>query len=117
MAYYEIKGVNDPENKTVLEEKHVPYIQAPDKVKKGEYFQVNIKMGKEVDHPMEPGHFIQYVDLYANYYYLGRVNFTPDTKAEATMTIKLDESCTLRAYEFCNLHGMWESSREIIVEE
>src|SRR5690554_5467744 len=116
MAYYEIKGVNDPENKTVLEEKHVPYIQAPDKVKKGEYFQVNIKMGKEVDHPMEPGHFIQYVDLFADYYHLGRVSFTPEVKAEATLTIKLEESCILRAFELCNLHGQWKAAHKITVE-
>ena len=117
MSKYVLQTAKDPANMTPHEEKHVPYIEAPDKVKKGEYFQVTVRMGKGIDQPMEPGHFIQYVDLYANYYYLGRVNFTPDTKAEATMTIKLDESCTLRAYEFCNLHGMWESSREIIVEE
>lgn len=117
MAYYDVKGVSDPEMKTALEEKHVPYIQAPDKVKKGEHFQVIIKMGKEIDHPMEPGHFIQYVDLYADYYHLGRVNFTPETKAEATLTIKLEESCKLRAFELCNLHGQWEAAHQITVEE
>lgn len=117
MAYYEVKTVSKPENKTVLEQKHIPYIQAPDRVKRGEYFQVSIKMGKEIDHPMEPGHFIQYVDLYADYYHLGRVNYTPEAKAEVVLTIKLEESCTLRAFEFCNLHGQWEGSLEILVEE
>jgi superoxide reductase len=116
MAYYDIKSVSDPNNKTALEKKHVPYIQAPEKVKKGEYFQVTVKMGEEIDHPMEPGHFIQYVDLYANYYHLGRVSFTPESKAEATLTIKLEESCTMRAYILCNLHGQWEASKEITVE-
>ncbi len=113
---YEIKSVKNPEDKTVLEQKHVPFIQAPDKVKKGEYFEVKINMGKEIDHPMEPGHFIEYVDLYANYYQLGRTTFTPEAKAETTFVVKLEESCTLRAFTFCNLHGQWEAKKEITVE-
>ncbi|MFP4661724.1 MAG: class II SORL domain-containing protein [Halanaerobiales bacterium] len=117
MAYYELKSVSNPEDKTTLEKKHVPFIQAPDKVKKGEYFQISIKMGEEIDHPMEPEHFIQYVDLYADYYHLSRVSFTPESKAEATLTIKLKESCTLRAFELCNIHGQWEAAKEITVEE
>ncbi len=116
MAYYDIKKVSDPNNKTALEKKHVPYIMAPETVKMGEYFQVTVKVGEEIEHPMEPGHFIQYVDLYANYYHLGRVSFTPDSKAETTITIKLEESCTLRAYTLCNLHGQWEAARDITVE-
>ncbi len=116
MAYYDIKSVTNPTDKTLLEKKHVPSIKAPDRVKKGEFFQVTINMGEEIDHPMEPGHFIQYVDLYANYYHLGRVSFTPESKSEATLTIKLEESCTLRAYELCNLHGQWEAAKEIVVD-
>ncbi|MCG8513761.1 MAG: desulfoferrodoxin [Halanaerobiales bacterium] len=117
MAYYDIKSFSNPQEKTPLEKKHVPFIQAPTRVKKGEYFDVAIRMGEELDHPMEVGHFIQYVDLYANYYHLGRVGFTPDCKAEATMKVKLEECCTLRAYTLCNLHGQWESAHEITVEE
>lgn len=116
MAYYDIKSVSNPDDKTALEKKHVPFIEAPEKVKKGEYFDIKISMGKEIDHPMEPGHFIQYVDLYANYYHLSRVSFTPENKAEAILKVKLEESCTLRAYTLCNLHGQWEAAKEITVE-
>lgn len=116
MAYYDVKKTSNPADKTPLEKKHVPYIQAPDKVKKGEYFNVKITMGEDIDHPMVADHFIQYVDLYANYYHLGRVNFTPECKAEATLTIKLEESCTLHAFELCNIHGQWEGAKEITVE-
>lgn len=116
MAYYDLKKVSNPEDKTVLEKKHVPIIEAPEKVKKGEFFEVKIKMG-EIEHPVEPGHFVQYVDLYANYYHVARANFTPETKPEVTFTIRLEESCTLRAYELCNLHGQWEAAKEIIVED
>ncbi|MGM0502084.1 MAG: class II SORL domain-containing protein [Bacillota bacterium] len=113
MSYYDIKSSDNPEN--ALEKKHVPLIDAPDTVKKGEPFEVTIKMG-EIDHPAEKDHFIQYVELYANYYQLGRVNFTPEMRPEVTFKVKLEESCTLRAYEFCNLHGQWETAKEITVE-
>ncbi|PRX29480.1 superoxide reductase [Orenia metallireducens] len=115
MQYYEVKQADDPNNKTELEKKHIPVIQAPDKVKKDEYFDITIKMG-EIDHPVEPGHFIQYVDLYANYYHLGRANFTPEMKPEVTFKVKLKESCTIRGYELCNLHGQWQGNKEITVE-
>ena len=116
MSKYDLKTVQDPNDKTVLEQKHVPHIQAPDKVKKGELFEVKVTMGKEIDHPMEEGHFIQYVALHADYYQLARANFTPNCKAEVTFSVKLEESCTLRAFEFCNLHGQWEAEKEITVE-
>lgn len=116
MSKYKIQTLVNHDDKTALEKKHVPQITAPDKVKKGELFEVTVQMGKEIDHPMEEGHFIQYVELYANYFQIARVDFSPEVKAEATLQIKLDESCTLRAFESCNLHGQWEASKEITVE-
>lgn len=117
MAKYEVKSIENPDELTTLEKKHIPVIDAPDKVKKGEFFEVTLKMGPEIEHPVEPGHFIQYVDLYANYYHLGRAHFTPEMKPEVTFRIKLEESCTLRAYELCNLHGQWEAAKDIEVVE
>lgn len=118
MSKYDLKKLENEkaEDKTALEKKHVPYIQAPDKVKKGEYFDVTLTMGKEIEHPMGPDHYIQYVELYADYYQLARVDFTPEAKAEVTLTIKLEESCTLRSFIFCNLHDQWEAEKEITVE-
>jgi superoxide reductase len=118
MGYYDLKKLeNTGEDKTALEKKHVPYIQCPDKVEKGEYFEVKVTFGKEITHPMGTDHSIQYFDLYANYASLARVDFTPDMKAEATLTVKLEESCDLNVYAFCNLHGHWEGSKSIEVVE
>ncbi|WP_027340642.1 class II SORL domain-containing protein [Halonatronum saccharophilum] len=114
MKYYEVKNVANEKEKSELEKKHIPIIEAPDKVNKDEFFEVKLKIGK-IDHPVDKDHFIQYVDLYAEFYHLGRANFTPEAKAEATFKIKLKESCTLRAYELCNLHGQWESAKKIEV--
>ena len=118
MGYYDLKKLeNTGEDKTALEKKHVPYIQCPDEVKKGEYFEVKVTFGKEITHPMGTDHYIQYFDLYANYASLARVDFTPDMKAEATLTLKLEESCDLNVYAFCNLHGHWAGSKSIEVVE
>jgi len=55
MSKYEIKTLVNHDDKTALEKKHVPHIIAPDKVKKGELFEVTVQMGNEIDHPMEEG--------------------------------------------------------------
>lgn len=118
MGYYDLNKLeNTGDDKTALEKKHVPYIQAPDQVKKGEPFEVTVTFGKEIDHPMEPGHYIQYFDLYAEYASLARVTFTPHMKAEATLQVKLEESAKLRVYAFCNLHDHWEGYVEVEVVE
>lgn len=116
MSKYKLKTVDNPNDKTVLEKKHVPFITAPETVNKGEVFEVTVKMGKEIDHPMEDGHFIEYFDLYADQIKLASVTFTPECEAEATLKIKLDQSVKLKVYEFCNLHGQWMNEKEIKVK-
>ncbi len=116
MSKYDVKTLNDPNDKTVLEKKHVPFITAPDSVEKGEVFEVTVKMGKEIDHPMEEGHFIEFFDVYAGDMKVANVTFTPECEAEATLKLKLDESVTLTVEEYCNLHGYWKNEKEIVVK-
>ncbi len=116
MSKYDVKTLNDPNDKTVLEKKHVPFITAPDSVEKGEVFEVTVKMGKEIDHPMEEGHFIEFFDVYAGDMKVANVTFTPECEAEATLKLKLDESVTLTVEEYCNLHGYWKNEKEIEVK-
>jgi superoxide reductase len=113
-------GVNtakDPKNMTDLEKKHVPVISAPARVKKGEKFEVTIEVGKLMAHPNEPGHYIDFIELYADHTYLARVDFTArNTWPTAKLTLSLDHiHKKLRAYEHCNLHGVWEGDCEIEV--
>ena len=61
-------GVNtaaDIENATDLEKKHIPVISAPHKVKKAEKFEVTVEVGKLLEHPNEPDHHIEFIELYA----------------------------------------------------
>ena len=117
-------GVNvaessDPEQMSGLEKKHVPVISAPKTVKKGECFEVTVEVGKHKDHPNEPGHYINFIELYADHTYLGRMHFTHGvTCPVATFCVQLDHiHKKLRAFEQCNLHGVWESDFELTVQE
>ena len=45
-------------------EKHVPLIEAPEKVKKGEFFKVTATVGKEIAHPNKTEHHIRWIEIY-----------------------------------------------------
>ena len=113
-------GVNmaaDPKKMTDLEKKHVPVISAPDSVKQGECFCVTIEVGKLLAHPNERGHYIHFVELYADETYLGRADFTPVTTCPCVQfCVQLDHIHEqLRAFAFCNLHGVWEGDKALKV--
>jgi superoxide reductase len=116
-------------------EKHVPVIEAPDKVKKGEFFEVKVSLGKEIAHPNTTEHHIRWIMIYfkpegANFpYQIGKAEFTthgestegPDTSTiythhAATLSFKTDKPGTIYASSYCNIHGLWQSSKEIAVE-
>lgn len=116
-------GVNvpknaDPAEMSDLEKKHVPVITAPSAVSKGECFEVIVEVGKHMDHPSEPGHFINFVDLYADHTYLGRQHFVHTAVCPvAKFQIKLDHvHKQLRAFEWCNLHGTWEGTLPVTMQ-
>jgi superoxide reductase len=106
----------DPANMTDMMRKHTPVMDAPDKVKAAEPFAVVVKVGgiDGVGHPNLLGHWINWVDLYAEDRLLGRVEFAPVvSQPEATLHIALEESSTLRAVGYCNMHGAWESTKAV----
>ncbi|MEM5947593.1 class II SORL domain-containing protein [Spirochaetia bacterium 38H-sp] len=112
-------------------EKHVPVIELPSDIKKGEPFIVTVTVGKEIAHPNTPGHFIQWIKLYfkgqdSNFPVdLGLAEFNAHgaaagdaqgpalTEPEAIFKVKLDEPGTIVAESYCNIHGLWESSVEV----
>jgi superoxide reductase len=115
-------GINKPKdvsNMTELEKKHIPVIECPDKVKAGEPFQIKINVG-EILHVMEEGHHIQWLEVKSGENLYARVNLTPVfTKPEVTLTLVKGEkhsSRTLRVIERCNLHGLWEATKDITIE-
>ncbi len=110
-------STDDPEDMNALEKKHTVIIDAPDSVEENEPFEVEVRVGEYKEHPNEPGHFIEWMELYSGDTFLARLSLTPE-KSDYVMktTVKLDHSHPLRAKAKCNLHGVWESSKEIRLE-
>ncbi len=115
-------------------EKHVPVIDGPDKVKKGESFKITVNVGKEIPHPNKAEHHISWIEIYfqpqgEKYpYQISRAEFLahgasvngPDTSTvythpEVSVTFKTDKPGMIYASSYCNIHGLWQSSRELIV--
>ena len=81
-------------------EKHVPHIE---EVEDG-YI---VRVGKEIDHPMTDGHWIQFVELIIDGEMIQRVHLSPVAKPE--VYIKTFKGLEVEAREYCNLHGLWSS--------
>jgi superoxide reductase len=106
-------------------EKHVPVIDCPDEVNAGEVFEVKVELGKEIPHPNTVEHHIRWISLYYQpegdkfVYGVGRFEFnahgegTAFTSPSGTAWLKVDKPGTLHALAFCNIHGLWESSKAI----
>ena len=114
-------GVNLPKDTKALselEQKHLPVITAPEKIKRDEAFSVTIEVGKLKAHPNEPGHFIEWVELYSGDTFLFRVNLSGSLSVPTvTVPVKLTHAHgPLKAWAKCNLHGLWESITDIAVE-
>ena len=116
-------------------EKHVPVIECPDTVKADEIFQVTVGLGKEIAHPNTTEHHIRWISLFFHPtgekfpYHVGRYEFNAhgsSSKGPNTSTIythhavvtsfKTGKSGTILALALCNIHGLWQSAKEIKVE-
>ena len=115
-------------------EKHVPVIECSDKTKAGELFQVKVTLGKEIAHPNTTEHHIRWISVYFQpegekfTYQVGHFEFTahgesaegPDkssvyTNHEVSLSMKTGKSGVVYATALCNIHGLWQSSKEIDV--
>jgi superoxide reductase len=105
-----VNKVKDKENMTHLEKKHTPVIDSPEKVNKGESFEITVEVGKYMKYPNTLGHFIQWIELYSGNTFLGRAEFTPEfSNPKIKMVVMLTHGHPLIAVERCNLHGFWSS--------
>lgn len=117
-----INRVKDPARKTPLEKSHAPVITAPEKVTAGEPFIVEISVG-EVLHGMGPAHWIEYIELNIGNEPAARADFQPkgyaSPKTSFLVTLHQDAApsgkVTLVARQRCNLHGYWETGRDLTV--
>ncbi|UCC96258.1 MAG: class II SORL domain-containing protein [Candidatus Omnitrophota bacterium] len=116
-------------------EKHVPIIEAPEKVKRAEFTKITIAVGKHIPHPNTTEHHIRWIEVYflpdgeKFPYHIGKGQFnahgesaqgpntsTVYTHPQVTISFKTEKSGTLLASSYCNIHGLWESSQKIEAE-
>lgn len=117
------------------QEKHVPVIEAADKVKKGAFFPLIVSVGKEIPHPNTTSHHIRWIGVYflpegeKFPYEIGKFEFsshgestqgadtsTVYTHPEVAIKFKTDKPGVILASSYCNIHGLWQSSKELTVE-
>lgn len=116
-------------------EKHVPVIDCADAVSSDERLDVSITIGKVISHPNTTEHHIRWVQLFfkpegeKSIYEAGNFEFTAHgesvegpnagpiyTHHTITTSLNIKKSGTLIATSLCNIHGLWESSKEIKVK-
>jgi superoxide reductase len=113
-------------------EKHVPVIDCPEQVKADEFFPVKVTLGKEVAHPNTTEHHIRWISIYFQAegekfpYQIGHFEFSAHgesaegpnkstiyTHHEVSLSMKTSKPGVIYASALCNIHGLWQSQREI----
>ena len=116
-------------------EKHVPVIECANSVKADEHFEVKLTVGKEVAHPNTTEHHISWITLFflpegeKFPYQIARCEFgthgasaqgpnrsTVYTNHAVTCWMKTGKAGTLNAVSMCNIHGLWQSSKDLKLE-
>jgi len=113
-------------------EKHVPVIECPERVRAGDLFTVKATLGKEMAHPNTTEHHIRWISLFFHAdgeeftYQIGNFEFSAHgesaaganqgpvyTHHEVATSLKISKPGTIYALAYCNIHGLWESAREV----
>ena len=113
-------------------EKHAPVIECSESVTAGSSLSVTVSVGKEIAHPNTTEHHIRWIQLYFKpsgekaTYHIGTYEFNAHGESGAGANegpVMTDPSVvtsfrpmsagTLLAVSYCNIHGLWEASKEI----
>jgi superoxide reductase len=116
------------------QEKHVAAIECPTQVELGELFDVKVSLGKAVAHPNTTEHHIRWIGVFFHpegekfTYQVAHFDFTAHGESvegpnkgpvyanhEASFSMKISKPGMIYALSLCNIHGMWESTKEIKV--
>ena len=117
-------------------EKHVPVIESPAQVKAGELFSVKVTLGNEVAHPNTTEHHIRWISVYFHpdgekfTYQIGHFEFSAHgesvdgpnkgsiyTHHEVSLSMMTGKPGVIYAAALCNIHGLWQSQKEIKVSK
>lgn len=108
-------------------EKHVPVIHIEKSVK-GEDVKVKLAVGEEIGHPNTFEHHIAWFKLFfqpegfPKPIEVSTVDFTAHgeddtlTSYTAEVNFKAEKNGKLFALSYCNIHGLWESEADLVLE-
>lgn len=115
-------------------EKHVPVIEIIGSAKKGEVLKLSVTVGKEIGHPNKTEHHIRWIEVCFQPdgekfpYEIGRAEFNahgestlgPDTSSvythhEVVLSFKTDKPGVIYASSYCNIHGLWQGSKVLVL--
>ncbi len=115
-------------------EKHVPMIECPEQVKADDMFPVKVTLGKEIAHPNTTEHHIRWIAVYFQPdgekfpYQVGRCEFSAHGESvegpnkstvyshhEVALLMKTGKPGVIYATALCNIHGLWQSAKQIRV--
>lgn len=113
-------------------EKHAPVIHCAEEVTAGEFFEVKVNIGEEIGHPNTTEHHITWISLFFKpegdkfVYEVGHYEFNghgasvkgpnqgPVYNDPMVVTsVKVMQPGTFHALAMCNIHGLWEGTKEI----
>lgn len=116
-------------------DKHMPVINAPEFVKRGQPFEINVSIGKDAPHPNNTEHHIRWIEVYFHPegekfpFQIGTTGFADHEELleervlnsntinpKVSLTLKTDKPGIIFSFGYCNIHGLWQNSKTINVE-
>lgn len=108
-------------------EKHVPAITILS-AKKDEVV-VKVRVGEEIAHPNTFEHNIKWIKLFylpegaklpiqvADFNFTAHGEGESFTDPQGVATFKAEKNGKLLAQSYCNIHGLWESAEDLVLED
>jgi superoxide reductase len=111
----------DKEIKRDYLDRHMPHVFCPGEVKRGQKFEVKVKLGEEYPHPDDHDHFISVIQLWNRETLLAEARYTAGVYGNLPSHSEIDfyivapeVSMNLSAMAVCTKHGLWQSEDKLV---
>ncbi len=118
--YVDIDTVEREAKKDYID-RHSPFIHCASSAKKGESFEVTVRMGEEYTHPDDFDHYIASIALYNGDVLLAKAEFMAgalgNEKGHQRVTFNIvptTNKLNLVAQAYCTKHGIWENEPVVV---
>lgn len=109
-------------------EKHIPVIHCPEKVKPDTPFEIKVSIGDAIPHPNTFEHHIVWLKVFfkpdgskfpaeiASFNFSAHGEGEVFTDPVGLVQLKVKKAGRVYAMSYCNIHGLWEGSVELVLE-